>query len=161
LLISLTMATAAGAQETLASPERLPAAEVMQLFDAYAVVQAQEALGLDNAQYGAFVTGYKALLETRRRHREQRTRLLAEVARMVRGRAPADEDRIRDRLRAVRELDTKAAAETALAVEAVEQPLTLVQRARFLVFEEQMERRKLELLSRARTGRQLRRGMQP
>ncbi len=151
--------TGAFAQEPV--PERLPPGEVLRLFDAYAVVQAQEALGLESAQYGAFVTSYKTVLETRRRHREERSRLTAELARLVRRDRPGDEGRIRDRLRALKEQEARAASENAQALDALEQPLSLVQRARFLVFEEQMERRKIELLTRARQGRQMRRGIQP
>lgn len=162
LVLLLVVPAARGqAQEPAPGPERLPAGEVLRLFDAYAVVQAQEALGLDNAHYGAFVSGYKGLLETRRKHREQRIRMVAELARLSSGGASANEGVIRDKLRTLKEQDARTVAEIAQALEAVEQSLTVVQRARFLVFEERIERRKLELLSRARAGRQNRRALPP
>ena len=144
------------------TPERLPRAEVLRLFDAYAVVQAQEALGLDNASYGTFVSAYKGLLESRRRHREQRVRMIADLARTVRhsGGSP-DEAQVRDRLKALQDHETRAAAEVAQALDAVDRSLTVVQRAQFRVFEEHMEQRKLELLSRARAARGAGRGMRP
>lgn len=143
-------------------PGRLPRAEVMRLFDAYAVVQAQEALALDNARYGVFVSGYKALLETRRRHREQRVRLLSDLARLVGGGASPEESQVRERLKALQDHDTRTASEVAQALDALDQSLTIVQRAQFRVFEERMEQRKLELLSRARAARPgSRRGQQP
>jgi hypothetical protein len=144
------------------APERLPRAEVLRLFDAYAVVQAQDALGLDNASYGSFVSAYKALLETRRRFREQRVRMVADLARAVRrpGAVP-DEAQVRDRLKALQDHDTRAMTEAAQALDAVDRALTVVQQAQFRVFEEQMEQRKLDLLSRARAARGAGRGMRP
>jgi len=162
VFLMLAVPSARGqAQDPVPAPERLPAGEVLRLFDAYAVVQAQEALGLDNAQYGAFVSGYKSLLETRRRHREQRTKMIAELARLVGGGASPSEEAIRGRLRMLKEQDARAVKETTDALETVEQSMTVLQRARFYVFEERIERRKLELLSRARAGRQNRRALQP
>jgi hypothetical protein len=160
LLLAVPSAQGQG-QDPVPAPERLPAGEVLRLFDAYAVVQAQEALGLDNAQYGTFVSGYKTLLETRRRHREQRTKMVAELARLVGGGASPSEEAVRSRLRMLKEQDARTVTDTADALEAVEQSLTVLQRARFYVFEERIERRKLELLSRARMQRQNRRGLQP
>jgi hypothetical protein len=140
--------------------ERLPRGEVLRLFDAYAVVQAQEALGLDHARYGVFVAGYKALLETRRHHRERRVRLVAELARLLRDGASPEEAHLRDRLKELQDHDALAAAEVAHALDALDQSLTVVERARFRVFEEQMEQRKLDLLARARAARQAnRRGL--
>jgi hypothetical protein len=154
-LVGLAITPAAVcAQEPPAAPpaERLTPIEVRRLFDAYAVVQAQEALGLDSAQYGVFVANYKGLLETRRRMQQERVRIVAELGRLARQGETPDEARIRDRLKALDDLDDRSRAEIRKAVDVVEQPLSLPQRARFRVFEEQMERRKLELLSRARAG---------
>lgn len=143
-------------------PERLTPLEVVRLFDAYAVVRAQDALGLDTEHYGGFVARYRALLEARRRHQEARQRLIADLARLTRNpRRAADEAAIRDKLRALDEQDTRGLADVREALAAVEQGLTLVQQGRFRVFEEQMERRKLELLSRARQVRPGRRALPP
>jgi hypothetical protein len=148
-------ATGARGQEaaTEPAPGRLPRAEVLRLFDAYAVVQAQEALALDNARYGTFVSAYKALLETRRRHHEQRARMLAELARLVRRGGAPDESQVRERLKTLQDHDARAASEVAEALDALDQSLTTVQRAQFRVFEARMEQRKLELLARARAAR--------
>lgn len=145
-------ALAAGQDEPkMLAPERLTPVEVVRLFDVYAVVQAQEFVGLDNQQYGTFVASYKAVLETRRRNQEARRKMLGELARLTRGRAvPTDESEIRDHLKALRDQETLGAAEIRKALDVVEQGLSVVQRARFTLFEEQMERRKFELLSRAR-----------
>ncbi len=164
LSLALTCARPAPAQEAgpPLQPERLTPVEVVRLFDAYAVVRAQDALDLDTSQYGAFVARYRVLLEARRRHQEARQRLLGELARQARPqrRAP-DEAGIRATLRDLDEQDTRGLADIRAALTGVEQGLSAVQQARFRVFEEQMERRKLELLSRARQARPGRRAGPP
>jgi len=73
--------------------------EVQRLFDAYALVQAQEALGLDNEQYGRFVSAMKGLQETRRRNQQERIRVMGELQRLTNPRvsARADEAAIKAR----------------------------------------------------------------
>jgi hypothetical protein len=61
-----------------------------------------------------------------------------------------DEAQIRDRLNALQELETRSAADVRKAYEGIDQVLDLPQQAKFRVFEELMERRKLELVMRAR-----------
>lgn len=156
--LAKTQGQGLGALSPEPNPDRVPRAEVLRLFDAYAVVQAQEALGLDNARYGAFVAAYKSLLETRRRNREQRARLLNELGKMAAAPTP-DEPILRDKLKALQDHDVRSAGEATQALDAVDQALTVAQRARFRVFEERMEQRKLDLLSRARAVRE-RRGLQ-
>jgi hypothetical protein len=66
--------------EAQAGPPQVPGAKdgpisagkVAQLFDAYTMVQAQDALRLTEEQYGRFVTRFKALQDTRRRHQSAR-----------------------------------------------------------------------------------------
>jgi hypothetical protein len=62
----------------------------------------------------------------------------------------ADDLRIRDRLKALDELDARSRVEIEKAYESINQVLDLRQQAKFRVFEENMERRKLELVTRAR-----------
>jgi len=132
----------------------LSPAEVQRLFDAYALVQAQESLGLTDEQYGKFVTAMKTLQETRRRHQQERARLLRELAKLTGPEVTAvDEPGITAALGALKQEDVKAASELDQAYDGVDQVLTVRQRARFRLFEEQMERRKLDLLMRARQQR--------
>lgn len=161
-LCSLGVMTAAAQDAAPPETERLTPPEVVRLFDAYAVVQAQDALGLDTERYGAFVANYRALLETRRRHQETRMRALAELGRLTRNprRAP-DDQALRERLRALDEIEARGADAVRAALVAVEQGLSVLQQAKFRVFEEQMERRKLQLLARARQPRMGRRDMPP
>jgi len=145
----------ARAQEPPSPPPDLPpaglvASDVARLFDAYAVVEAQESLGLDDEQFARFVSRFKALLELRRRQQQGRVRLLQELARLARPNAPATDDVLRERLKALDEHDARAAAEIRQASAAVDDVLTPRQQARFRLFEEQLERKKFDLMMRAR-----------
>ncbi len=126
--------------------------EIQRLFDAYLVMEAQQALGLSGTQYPPFLTQLRALQDTRRRHTAARAAILAELARMTAPRAPrpADDGVIRERLTALHELESRSAAETRKAYADLDALLDPRQQARFRVFEEQIERRKLELMLRAR-----------
>ena len=57
---------------------------------------------------------------------------------------------IRERLKALQDIDARGADEEKKAYDAIDQVLDLRQQAQFRVFEEVMERRKLELVGRAR-----------
>ena len=132
--------------------ESVPASELVTMLDTYAIVQAQNALNLTDAQYGSFVTRLKRLQETRRRSQRARNQILQELRKLTNPRAetPVDEPTLRDRLRALREVDDQAALDMRKAYDALDEGLDLRQQARFRVLEETIERRKLDLLVRAR-----------
>jgi hypothetical protein len=133
--------------------DRLEIAELQRLFDAYTVMQAQEALQLDDAQFGQFVPKLKALQDTRRRNDVARSQLVAELGRMTApGTAGFDEAAVKERMRALQELEARAAAELRRAYDTIDQQLDVRRQARFRVFEQTMERRKLQLMLRARRG---------
>lgn len=139
-------------------PERpgLAPMEVQRLLDAYVLVQAQEALGLSESQYPQFVVKLRAFQEARRRNEQARLRLIVELNKLSVDRAAAEgrEPEIRQRLKALDELDVSATAELRKAREELTQTLDIRQQARLRVFEERIERQKLELLQRARLQRQ-------
>ena len=130
----------------------LAPAEVQRLLDAYVVLQAQEALRLSDTQYPQFLTKLRTFQEVRRRNEQSRLRLITELNRLTDGRIAADgtEAQVRERLKALDDLEGSSASELRSARQELLQILDLRQQARFRVFEEQMERRKLELLLRAR-----------
>jgi hypothetical protein len=142
----------AHAQATQAPEAELRPAEIQRLFDAYLVMEAQQALGLSEAQYPGFLMRLRTLQETRRQHQRARSQILAELARMTAPRAAvqAEDSAIRERLAALQELDSRSAAENRKAQTELDALLDPRQQARFRVFEEQVERRKLELMLRAR-----------
>jgi hypothetical protein len=65
---------------------------------------------------------------------------------------------LRDRLKALADEDVRAAAELRQALDGVDAVLDVRQQARFRLFEERMEARKLELLLKARQNARLGRG---
>lgn len=153
LLLVVAGGTAASAQPVPpGDATELRPGEIQRLFDAYLVMEAQQALGLSDVQYPAFLQRLRALQDTRRRHLAARGALLAELGRMSAPRAPqpADEGAIRERLTALQELESRSAAETRKAYQELDALLEPRQQARFRVFEDQIERRKLELMLRAR-----------
>jgi len=124
-------------------------AEVQRMFDAYALMQAQEQLNIADDQFSAFLTRFKALQDVRRRTLQERARVINEMRRVL-NQAQPDEQMIRERLKALQDISARGAEDEKKAYEAIDQVLDLRQQARFRVFEEVMERRKLELIARAR-----------
>jgi hypothetical protein len=147
-------ARAGGAPDEAVSP-----VELQRMFDAYSIVQAQEFLKIGDDQYVKFLPRFKTLLDTRRQTLQQRTRVLNVVRRLLMDAQP-DEAMLRDALKQLQEIDSRGEADARKAYEAIDQVLDLRQQAKFRVFEEQMERRKLELVTRARQANRLNRQQQ-
>ena len=157
IAIVLLPAALSAAPQEQPSPDALPPgglnpAQVARLLDAYVLVQAQESLQLGDTQYGQFVSRMKTLQEVRRRNQQARQRILQDLGRLAgqSGQSAPDEGALRERLKALADHDERAAAELRQAYEALDGVLDLRQRARFRIFEERMERHKLELLMKAR-----------
>jgi hypothetical protein len=158
LTLLLLPALAAGGQLTpqqqrrLAQVADLTPGEIQRLFDAYAIVQAQDMLKLNDRQYAQFVLRLKSLHQTRRQAQQARQQILQDLGRDTNEQAgSSSEVRIRERLKALDEQDQRAADEVRRAYAAIDEILDIRQRGRFRVFEDLMERRKFELLMRART----------
>ena len=125
--------------------------EVQQMFDAYVLVQAQDLLQLKDEQYAQFVTRLRALQMVRRRGDNQRRMLINQLRRILQaGDVRADESMIKDRLKMLSDLNASVTAEIKQAQDNLDEVLDLRQQARFRVFEEEMERRKVELVLRTR-----------
>jgi len=123
--------------------------ELNRLFEAYAVIQAQDFLKLTEDQYPDFVARLKALQDARRRHQQNRNRIVNDLGKMLR----APDDQIDDKavkatLDSLDREDETGDAEIKKAFAGVEAVLDGRQRARFRVFEEHLERRKIDLLTR-------------
>ena len=122
--------------------------------DQFAMVQAQRTLELNESQYAQFVPLLRELQQLKRRNFQARNRLLQELRRQVRGRGgqpEADDATLTATLQKLRENEERAASELKAAYDALDAVMTPRQRARFRLFEEQIEGRKLELLLNART----------
>ena len=156
-LAFVTVAATASAQPP-APPEAtedLKPAEVQRLFDAYVVVQIHDALALSEDQYARLLPKLRLLQQVRRQAQQQRLKLIGELQRLTNPKLePATEEAVlKERLSTLQELESRSAAELRRAYDAVDEILDTRQRARFRVFEEQIERRKLQLLLRARQNR--------
>jgi hypothetical protein len=141
-------------RQPLADPPVGPSvAELQRWLDAYVTMQAQDALALTDDQFPPFLQRLRAMQAVRRKHLQARTLLIQQLARLSAPRgATADEATLDERLKAFDELEGRFAQELRRAYEAIDQVLDVRQRARFRVFEDQMERRKLDLWARARRG---------
>lgn len=126
--------------------------EIQRLFDAYLVMEAQQALALTDQQYPQFLIRLKTLQETRRRTTQERNQLMGQLQRLTnpRNQQQGTEAQVKERLTALQELESRTAAEMRKAYNALDEVLDVRQQARFRVFEENIERRKIELLMRAR-----------
>lgn len=157
LLIALAAPATVSAQQPR-GPEPLPdaggnmtPAEVQRLFDAYIVVESERALELTDSQYPEFISKLRVLQDTRRRNQQARNQVMQRLQRLTAPRAPAaDTAAIEELLKNLQELESRTAQETHKAYDELDQVLDVRQRARFRVLEEMVERRKIELLMRAR-----------
>ena len=151
---SFSMAQVPPPQRPRAAGGELSPVEITRMLDAYALIQAQATLGLTDDQYARFVVGMKNLQEARRRLQIERARLLRELNRLSSG-EESDEAVLLSALSELKQHDQKAAAELVKSYDTLDEALTPRQRARFRLLEENMERRKIDLLMRARqVGRQ-------
>jgi Spy/CpxP family protein refolding chaperone len=141
--------SAQGGATALEEPGVTPQ-EIQRMFDSYALMQAQEQLKITDDQFPKFLPRFKALQDARRQGLMQRTRVLNAMRQMLNAPQPPDEAQLRDRLKMLDEIDTRTEGDVKKALEAVDQILDVRQQAKFRVFEENMERRKLELVTRAR-----------
>ena len=123
------------------------------MFDALTLMQAEQALKLSDTQFPEFLSKLRALQQQRRRYQQERRQLIQQLVKLTGPAAgPTDETAIRERLKALADLDQRAGADLRAAYEAIDQVLTVQQQARFRILEEQVERRKFDLLARARRG---------
>src|SRR3954468_5194251 len=81
--------------------EGISPAELQRMFDAYALMQAQDQLKIKDEQYTQFLTRFKALQEVRRRSLQERMRLVQSLRKMVNGVQPADEAQLKEQLKAL------------------------------------------------------------
>jgi len=129
------------------------AGQIQKWFEAFTVLQAQEALQLSEAQYGRFVTRLKALQDTRRKHQVARNQIMGDLRKLTNPQTGSnDELTLSERLKALRDEDDRAAVDLKKAYDGVDETLDTRQQARFRIFEERMEAQKLDLLTKARQG---------
>jgi hypothetical protein len=133
------------------TPETISPGEFNRMFEAYALLQAQNQLKLTDEQYADFIVRLRGLQNARRRHQQSRQRLIQDLRRLTNPQnANTDEQAIRTALDSLAREDAFAQDEITKALAQVDEVLDVRQRARFRLLEEQLERWKLDLLSRVR-----------
>jgi hypothetical protein len=131
------------------NPGRMSVQQVEQYFEQVVLFQAQTNLQLNDDQFLRFGAGLKRLQAARRQHQRRRMMTLRDLNALVNASA-VDEAMVTAKLKELDDIDAAAQREVQDAYAAIDQVLDLRQRVRFRVFDETMERRKLELLARAR-----------
>ena len=133
------------------TPETITPGEFNRMFEAYALLQAQNQLKLTDEQYADFIVRLRGLQNVRRQHQQSRTRLIQELRRLTSPQnTNPDEAAIRTALDALAREDATSYEAITKALAQVDEVLDVRQRARFRLLEEQLERWKLDLLSRVR-----------
>jgi len=148
--LSVLIAAAVWAQDSPlpgAPPDMTPG-ELQRMFDAFVLVQAQDQLQLTDTQYPQFVARLKKLQDARLRQQQERQRLLRELGALANVQAP-NEAVIKERLAELRRWELQSGEDRAAAYAGIDEILDVRQQVRFRLFEERMERRRLELLMRA------------
>jgi hypothetical protein len=146
------------------NPEGLPGiapAEIQRMLDGYELMQAQEMLQIGDEQFPRFLPKLRALQDARRRAQTQRIRVIQELRGLTQSRSTLDEARVKDSLKTLDDLDARSAVEIRQAREALDHVLDVYQQARFRLFEALMERRKVELVMRARQANRQNRPQNP
>src|SRR5262245_62482998 len=85
-------------------------AEVQRMFDAYALMQAQDQLQISEGQFSTFLTRYKALQDVRRRTLQGRARVVNELRRLLNQGQP-DDAQIKDLLKRLQDVEAQGAAD--------------------------------------------------
>jgi hypothetical protein len=148
------MRPAGPARAGRANVEGLSAAQAEQLFDSYVFGEARVALQLSPSQIMPFGQRLRRLQMVRRQGQRQRQQLLADLNTVSRGTEPVDDATLAAKLKALDDVTADFERQTREAYASLEETLTVRQRARFRIFEQRMERQKLDLIARARQAAQ-------
>ena len=143
----------AGPQATPTRPVATDPAKLATVQDALEgleLTQADKFLQLDDQQFADFIQRLRNLQRLRRQHQSQRNRLVGELRRLTNPQMqpPVEDALLEAPTKALADFDKQALQETQAAYAQIDEILTVRQRARFRVFEDQMEQRKLEILTR-------------
>jgi Spy/CpxP family protein refolding chaperone len=131
------------------NPDVMTVQQVEEYFDQVMLHQARTNLTLADDQFLRFGAGLRRLQAARRQHQRQRLAMIRDLGNLINA-APLDESAVTAKLKELDDFSAESTGEIRTAYDAIDRVLTLRQRARFRIFEEVMERRKLDLVSRAR-----------
>jgi hypothetical protein len=121
--------------------------DVEDALDGRVLIQSQAALQLSDTQYQAFWPKMRELQKVRRQHEQRHAMLINQLNQATKPGAPLlDDATLTARVKALDDLESSTVSDERAALADVDSVLTVFQRARFRVFEENMEREKLKLL---------------
>ncbi|HUL73029.1 MAG TPA: hypothetical protein VLT86_08000 [Vicinamibacterales bacterium] len=121
---------------------------VQDMLEGFEINQADRVLQLTDKQYGDFIQRLRSLQRLRRQHQNQRQRLVVELRRLSNQQPPVEDALLEAPTKRLDDFDKRAFQEIEAAYAQIDEVLNVRQRARFRLFEEQMEQRKLEILAR-------------
>lgn len=129
-------------------------AYIQQMFDTMAIVEAERFLPLSSEQYPLFVQRLRRLQEARMQGNRRRGKVMNELRSLVGPQAPNDvpDSAIDAKLKELAAVDQDGYAGIHKALEDLDVGLNLRQRARFRMLEENVERRKIDFLTKVRGG---------
>jgi len=122
--------------------------QVQNMLDGAVLVRAQDALQMSDAQWQAFVPKMRELQQLRLQHQRNRVQLINALAQATKPGEAVDEATLTSRVKALDDLEAQMGTDERAALAGVDSVLTVYQRARFRVFEENNEREKLRLLAK-------------
>jgi Spy/CpxP family protein refolding chaperone len=123
------------------------------LLDRWATAQTERQIDVTDEQRPDFRLRLQRLHNLQRRQQQERTRLLRELQVLVADSGPiADEAAVEAKLKTFDNQSVQLAQQIRRAYAAIDEVLNVRQRVRFRIVEEQLERRKLELIMQARRG---------
>jgi Spy/CpxP family protein refolding chaperone len=121
---------------------------VQQIVDGWEIATAEKMLELSDQQYVPFLQQLRRLQSGRRQQFMQRQRML-QMLRQTINQTGLEDAMVDSRVKQFDDLERKLQQDLQSMQAGIDAVLTPRQRARFRVLQEQMERRKLEVLSRA------------
>jgi hypothetical protein len=126
----------------------LRADEVQNVVDGWEMTTAERMLELSEQQYAPFIQNLRKLQEVRRRHLMQRQRVLGALRQAANQQPPLDDAALEGRLKQFDDFEKQSYQNIQTAQAALDAVLTVRQRARFRLVQEQIERQKLQLVAR-------------
>jgi hypothetical protein len=127
---------------------------IQQMFDAMAVMEAERFLPLAADQYPTFVQKLRRLQEAKMQSNRRRTKALNELRALSGPQAQPDvpESLIDAKLKELAAAEIEGAANVRKALDDLDVGLSVRQRARYRLLEENVERRKIDFLTKVRGG---------
>jgi len=139
---------AGGAPQPPAVTDQAKLATVQDLLDGMEISNADKALQIDDQHYAVFIQRLRNLQRLRRQHQMLHQRLVGELRRLANQQPPAEDALLEAPTKRLDDFDKQAFQEIQTAYAQIDEVLNVRQRARFRLFEENMEQRKLEILTR-------------